>query len=156
MKKLFAFFIAIFVSMSIVPIAYARDTQYILPIAEVMKADVAKQKLNRSIKIYFGSQRYPHVIQTYGSFVSNRKTNAFAKNDVTACNWAFLSAILALQNRARVLGGNAVVNVVSYYNKNQLKHPEGFECHAGAIVAGVTMKGDVVRIADMYSTDKKK
>jgi hypothetical protein len=39
-------------------------------------------------------------------------------------------------------------NIVSYYNKKVMSSATEFECHAGAIMAGVALKGDFVKIAD--------
>ena len=126
----------------------ARDTKYLLPIAVAMEVKDAKDKLDGSIKFFFGNQPTPQVITKLGTDVSNRKTNAFGKSDEKACNWAFLSAMVALEKRAQQLGANAVVNVVSYYKKDVMSSATEFECHAGALIAGVALKGDFVKIAE--------
>jgi uncharacterized protein YbjQ (UPF0145 family) len=87
-------------------------------------------------------------VTNLGTDVSNRKTNAFGKSDEKACNWAFLSAMIALEKRAKQLGANAVVNIVSYYRKVEMSSMTDFECHAGAVIAGVALKGEFVKIAD--------
>jgi uncharacterized protein YbjQ (UPF0145 family) len=56
--------------------------------------------------------------------------------------------MIALDKRAKQLGANAVVNIVSYYQKVEMSSPTEFECHAGAVIAGVALKGDFVTIAD--------
>ncbi len=56
--------------------------------------------------------------------------------------------MIALQKRAKQLGANAVVNIISYYKKVPMSSTTEFECHAGAIIAGVALKGDFVKIAD--------
>lgn len=126
--------------------AYPRDTKHILPIAAAMATKDADEKLEGSVKFFFGKQEYPKVIAKFGSDVSNRKTNAFGKSDEKACNWAFLSAMIALERRAKQLGANAVVNIVSYYRKVEMSSMTDFECHAGAVIAGVALKGDFVKI----------
>jgi uncharacterized protein YbjQ (UPF0145 family) len=128
--------------------SHARDTKYLLPIAAALEVREAKDRLDGSIKFYFGDQTTPPIITKLGSDVSNRKTNSFGKSDENACNWAFLSAIVALEGRARELGANAVVNIVSYYKKDVMSSTTEFECHAGAIIAGVALKGDFVKIAE--------
>ena len=128
--------------------AYARDTKHLLPIEIAMETKDAQEKLEGSVKFYFGDQPPPQVVTVLGSDVSNRKTNAFGKSDETACNWAFLSAMVALQTRAQQMGANAVINIVSYYNKRVMSSATEFECHAGAIIAGVALKGDFVKIVD--------
>ena len=126
----------------------ARDTKYLLPIAVAMEVKDAKDKLDGSIKFFFGDQPTPPVIAKLGSDVSNRKTNAFGKSDEKACNWAFLSAMVALEKRAQQLGANAVINIVSYYQKAVMSSATEFECHAGAVIAGVALKGDFVKISE--------
>ena len=129
--------------------AHSRDTKLLLPIATAMEgAKNAKEKLSGSVKFFFGNQPYPKVLTKLGSDVTNLKTNAFGKSDETACNWVFLSAMIALDKRAKQLGANAVVNIVSYYQKVEMSSPTEFECHAGAVIAGVALKGDFVTIAD--------
>ena len=126
----------------------ARDTKHLLPIAVAMEAKDAQDELDGSVKFYFGDQPPPQVVTVLGSDVSNRKTNAFGKSDEKACNWAFLSAMVALEKRAQQMGANAVINIVSYYNRKVMSSATEFECHAGAIIAGVVLKGDFVKIAD--------
>jgi uncharacterized protein YbjQ (UPF0145 family) len=128
--------------------AHARDTRHLLPIAVAMEVKDAQDKLDGSVKFYFGDQPPPQVLTNLGSDVSNRKTNAFGKSDEKACNWAFLSAMVALEKRAQQMSANAVINIVSYYNKKVMSSATEFECHAGAIIAGVALKGDFVKLAD--------
>jgi uncharacterized protein YbjQ (UPF0145 family) len=126
----------------------ARDTKYLLPIGVAMEVKDAKDKLDGSIKFFFGNQPTPPVVTKLGTDVSNRKTNSFGKSDEKACNWAFLSAMVALEKRAQQLGANAVINIVSYYKKDVMSSATEFECHAGALIAGVALKGDFVKIAE--------
>lgn len=70
------------------------------------------------------------------------------KSDQKACQWAFLSAMATLQDRAIKEGGNAVVNIHSYYYKKTFSSSTEFECGAGTVMSGVTMVGDVVKLAE--------
>ena len=126
--------------------AQARDTEYSLSIAEVMADGEARNKLGNDVTFYFSGQATPPVVKSFGEFVTNRKTNSFGKPDVAACRWAMLSALIQLRDRAKELGGNAVINVVSYYKKNTTQSSTDYVCHAGAIVAGVALKGTVALI----------
>jgi uncharacterized protein YbjQ (UPF0145 family) len=126
----------------------ARDTKHLLPIAAALEVKDAKDKLDGSIKFFFGDQTTPPVLTKLGTDVSNRKTNAFGKSDEKACYWAFLSAMVALEKRAQQLGANAVINIVSYYKKEVMSSVSQFECHAGALIAGVALKGDFVKISE--------
>ena len=138
---------ALFVSLSLCAASVqARDTTHYLSIKEAI--EVAKsQGLGDDIKLYFGDQQYPPVEATLTKGIStNKKTNAANKTDQVACNWAMHSALLQLQLAARNMGGNAVVNIESYYKKNVFRSKDQFECHAGGIMAGVALRGDVVRL----------
>lgn len=128
--------------------AHARDTKLMLPIDNAMAIKDTAEKTTGTVRFFFGDQPHPKVLQKMGDDTSNRKTNAFGKSDDKACNWAFLSSLIALEKRAEQLGANAVININSYYNKQEVSDPAQFECHAGAIMAGVALKGDFVKIAD--------
>lgn len=128
--------------------ASARDTKYLLPISAALEIKDPKTKLDGSVKFFFGDQETPKIIAKLGTDVTNLKTNAVGKSDEAACNWVFYSAMLQLERRAKQLGANAVVNIVSYYQKNVMSSATEFECHAGAVIAGVALKGEFVKIPE--------
>jgi uncharacterized protein YbjQ (UPF0145 family) len=125
--------------------AAARDDRITFPLAEAMSTPEAQGKLDGSVKFYFSGQPTPSAQQTYGTFTSNKKTNAFNKSDKEACEWAFLSAMIALQDRAKREGGNAVVDIHSVYRNNEFKSATEYECGAGKVMAGVALRGTVVK-----------
>lgn len=147
MKVLISMFMAVIVVL-VSGNAMARDDRNMWSISEAMGTEDAKQKLNKNIRFYFGDQSHPKIIKNYGEYMSNKKTNAFNKTDERACQWNFLSAMLSFQDRALRMGGNAVVNIRSYYKKNSISSQAEFECGSGAFVSGVTFLGDVVQIAE--------
>lgn len=146
-RRIFRLILVAGVLATVLPVQ-ARDTKYLLPLKAALEVKDAEEKLDGSIKFYFGNQETPKIVSKLGTDVSNRKTNAVGKSDEKACNWAFLSAMIALEKRAKQLGANAVVNIVSYYKKDVMSSATEFECHAGAVIAGVALKGDFVKVAD--------
>jgi uncharacterized protein YbjQ (UPF0145 family) len=144
-KLLLSVTVAAAVTAAIAP-AQARDTKHMLPIANAMAANDAKNRLGDSVKFYFGDQPTPAIVERLGSDKTSQKTNSFGKSHETACNWAFLSAMLRLQQRAQELGANAVVNIVSNYKNVEVSSATEFECHDGALMTGVALKGDFVKI----------
>ncbi|MCB1855511.1 MAG: excinuclease ABC subunit A [Halieaceae bacterium] len=124
----------------------ARDDKMMYSIESAMSTAAAKQKLDRGFTYKFGDQPHGKIVSNHGEFMSNKKTNAFGKSDKEACEWVFLSAMLSFQDRIAKEGGNAVVNIRSYYKKNEISSSTEFECGAGAIMAGVTFLGDVVTL----------
>ncbi|HBO37526.1 MAG TPA: excinuclease ABC subunit A [Pasteurellaceae bacterium] len=120
-----------------------RDTTHYLPIDEALKSPKAAEVLNPKVKLYFGKQASGKVVSA--GLVTNRKTNAANKTDKEACEWAFLSAVKQLQDRAVEVGATKVSNIISFYKKNPYKSTTQYECHAGNLIGGVALKGDIVR-----------
>lgn len=128
-------------------ISQARDTALYLPFDKVVKQMQAEKKLDGSVKFYLaGTQPRGKTKVISASAVTNKKTNAFNKTDEAACEWALQSALLTLQDAARKVNANAVTNIVSYYKKNERRDAATYECHAGAVIAGVALKGDLSRV----------
>lgn len=147
MKKLLSMVVFGVVVAATAPVQ-ARDTAVMMPIAEAMSANSAKDRLGDSVRFYFGKQATPQVLNKIISDQTNLKTNAFGKSAVTSCNWVFLSAMLSLKKRAEEVGANAVVNIVSNYHNVEMSSETEFECHDGALMSGVALKGDFVKVAD--------
>jgi len=144
MKKILSLILltSLFVSSQ----AFSRDTKHLFSIEAAINSEAFKEKLDPNIEFFFGDQSHSAISQSMGNFVSNKKTNAFGKSDKKACEWVLLSALLSFQDRIKAEGGNAVINLESYYKKNSFHSETEYECHAGAIIAGVALRGDVVRL----------
>jgi hypothetical protein len=147
MKQLATFLLTIALMLGFSAVE-ARDDIQNFSIEDALARGEKEGVLDSSIQLYFGDQEHPAVDENHGEYTSNKKTNAFGKSDLKACQWAFLSAMISLQERAVREGGNAVINIRSYYKKNDLVSATEFVCGAGAAVAGVTMIGEVVKLAE--------
>jgi hypothetical protein len=123
--------------------ADARDERLKMPIAAAMESEEAKEKLGTEVKFFFGSQTAPKAERTFGTFTSNKKTNFANKSDEEGCKIAFLSAMIALRDRALREGGNAVVNIHSVYKNAPFHSETEYECGAGKIMGGVALRGTV-------------
>jgi len=134
--------------LALVPaVSQARDTALYLPFQKVVDEMSAAKKLDGSVKFYLaGVQPRGKVTVVSPSAVTNKKTNAFNKTDTEACEWALQSALLTLQEAAKKVGANAVVNLASFYKSNERKDPVTYECHSGAIIAGVALRGDLAKV----------
>lgn len=139
-------FAALAVLLAAAPSAFARETRLELPLNELVNSEQARAAgLDGSVRFYLAGQNVS-VASRMRSDVANRKTNAANKSDEEACRWVALTALVALQNKAKKLGANAVVDIVSYYKKNEFRSASKYECHAGAFVAGVALKGTYARV----------
>ncbi len=145
MKKLIACSLLAF---ALTPAAQARDTVLHIPLADVIAMPEAQGKLDGSVKFFLSGQKTPKVLQKLDTDSSNQKTNGVGKSDEFGCKWAALSALVAFQNSAKQRGANAVVDLVSYYKKNETKNDTTIECHAGSFVIGVALKGNYAKIAN--------
>ncbi|MEP9318712.1 excinuclease [Pseudomonas sp. LABIM340] len=131
---------------SIPGISQARDTTLHLPFDEVVAEAVKAGRLDGSVKFYLaGNPAGDKLSVVQSGAITNKKTNAFNKSDEEACRWALQSALITLQDSAKKAGATAVTNIVSYYKRNEFKDAKQFECHAGAVIAGVALKGDYAK-----------
>ncbi|MEQ8326458.1 hypothetical protein [Parvibaculum sp.] len=128
--------------------ARAADDVFMMPVKPALETPNAKEKLDGSVSFYFGDTPHPKVLENYGEFVSNKKTNAFAKSDAETCQHVVLSNFIEFQERAQSLGGNAVINIKSYFRRNEVKDDSRYECHVGFLMSGVALKGEVVKLAE--------
>jgi uncharacterized protein YbjQ (UPF0145 family) len=127
--------------------ASAADTMVRLPIAGAMSVNDAEKRLDAGVKFYFAGQPTPTVLTKITTDKTSQRTNGFGKSTEKACNWVFLSAMLALQKRAQELGANAVINIVSNFNNVEMASATEFECADGNLMAGVALKADFVKVA---------
>ena len=142
MKKIFLAIAAMLFSLQ----ASARNDVLSIDIQAALDTPAAQQKLNKGVKFYFGKTSHPKVKRAYGEVSTSKKTNAFGKSDIEACQWVFLSAMIALQDAAVRQGANAVVDIKSNYQNNPVSDKNSFQCGAGNILAGVALKGKVVKL----------
>jgi len=124
----------------------ARDDIADYSVAEAMAVDKISSAIGGGVDFYFGEQKHPKVAQQLGEFKSNKKTNAFGKSDKAACQWAFASALKTFKQRAIKEGGDAVINIRSNYKGRLTSNETTFQCGAGAIIAGVALVGEVVKL----------
>lgn len=128
--------------------AMARDDVIQMPIHDAMVMPDAQQKLDGSVKFFFGDAPHPTILQSFATLVANEKTNSVNKTALHACQWAFLSALVKFQKRAEQLGANAVVNIHSYYKRQDVSSDTAIQCHDGFLMTGVALRGDFVKLAD--------
>lgn len=147
MKKTIAVAALLAVSLTASFSASAEDKMIKFPIAGAMAVNDAQQRLGDTVKFYFADQPTPKVASKITSDKTSQRTNGFGKSSEKACNWVFLSAMLALQKRATEVGADAVINIVSNFKDQEFASQTEFECADGAIMAGVALKGDFVKLA---------
>lgn len=126
--------------------AQARDDRNMYPMADALASVEAKNKLDPSITLQFGNQKTGLIEKEFGEWKTNKKTNGFNKSDKEACEWAFLSAVLELQERAKKEGGNAIIYIKSNYKGTETVSDTEYMCGSGVLMSGVAFKGTVVKL----------
>ena len=131
--------IAALITATIATSANARNDRVKFDIQPLLDSGKAKNAL-MDVPLYFGDNKPGGITKTYGEVSTNKKTNAFMKSDKEACEWAMLSALKALQERAVREGMNAVVNITSNYKNVPFKSKTQYECGAGNVWQALLLK----------------
>lgn len=127
--------------------AYAADSHVKYPIKDAMEIEKVKNLFEDDISFYWGNSSHGKVTKKFGSFKTSKRTNGFGKARNQACGWAMASALVALRDRARKEGGNAVINIVSNIKNHEESSQSEYSCLAGKVVVNVALKGDVVTLS---------
>jgi uncharacterized protein YbjQ (UPF0145 family) len=124
----------------------AADQILMMPIKAALDSVDGRAMIEGDVKFFFGKNRPVRIAHQYGNFITNNKARVFGRSTGEACNLTFLNALEDLQKKARSVGGNAVIGVVSYFRRREVSSDDSYECNLGAVVAGVALKGDLVKV----------
>ena len=138
--------VSLFVALSMggVVAAQAADKMHDYNFQDAVSRAVADGTLDGSVKFYLAGTKSGGKMIEQGA-VTNKKTNGFAKSAESSCDHVLRSALIQLQNTAKEKGANAVTNIVSYYKANETKSTTTYQCAKGTALAGVALKGDLVK-----------
>lgn len=137
-------FLATVLSAGCIASVQAGDNTHNFDFNTAVQSAIADGTLDGSVKFYLKGTKSGGKVLEQG-IVTNQKTNGFGKSAEKSCDWVLRSALLQLDKAAKARGANAVTNIVSYYKKNETSSTSTYECHKGTAVAGVALKGDIVK-----------
>jgi len=126
--------------------ADARETRHKFSIEAALAKAQASGQLAPGIKLFFGKQKHAKPKAQLGPTRTSKRTNFFNKTDQEACDWAFLSSMIALSRYAQRVGGNAIVNIRSNYRDIEFSSETEYECGAGNVTGGTAFVGEVVKL----------
>ena len=148
MQKIISLSVAFGILICTALSAQARNETFMLPIDAALKATTFAPKPDGSIKFYFGKQATPAVQELIHTDIISKKVRFSGTADVAACNEALVSSLTELQERTKKMSGNAVINIVSYYQNTEMSSETRFECHAGSFSVILFLKADIAKVAD--------
>ena len=133
----------------------ARDDVMHMAFQDVLNSPPAKERLDGTVRFYLAGAKTPKIVKKLNGNVSNlinsdesnQKTNGANKSAEESCQLVAMSALLSFQEHAKRLGMNAVVDIESYYKKITYTSPTEYECHVGALITSVTLKGAYAQVA---------
>ena len=141
MKKLS---LLLMLSVGTIVSVHAADDMHAFNFQDAVNRAVADGVLDSSVKFYLAGTKSGGKLLEEG-VVTNKKTNGFAKSAESSCDRVLRSALIQLQKAAQDKGANAVTNIVSYYKAHETKSTTTYECAKGTAMAGVALKGNLVK-----------
>jgi hypothetical protein len=146
--RLLHFTAALVAVTALLPSAHARDEQLLFGIDEALASPAGKDRFDDTVQFFWGDRPYPEPVQSFGIFTSERKTFAPTQTDSGACEKAFIETLATLRDRAKEVGGNAVVDIKSIYKNREFRSDTQYECRAGYVVTGVSLEGRIVKLPE--------
>ena len=134
------------VLLTVVSRAEARNDTYYLNNADVLN-DPAFKQLGSTVAFYFASQTPPKIAKDLGTFVGNKIAKKRGESDQQWCQEAALGALAELRDEANTRGGNAVIDIQSFWKGNVIADKTKYECHAGGTGGHISLQGKIVKLA---------
>jgi uncharacterized protein YbjQ (UPF0145 family) len=127
--------------------AFARDSEYTLPMDEVLRMPAAQRELDGSVRFYLEGQHHEAVVFTHMEETVTGKIRGSGPEEVESCKRAALRALVAYQTKAKKMGANAVIDMVGFFKEKPFISQSQFQCHAGSRTVVVVFKGTFAKVA---------
>ena len=121
----------------------AKDNWHQFSGKDAQVSKLGKDKLLPDVKLYMKGERHANVTKTLGEFKANKRSNGFGKSAQAACDTAFISALMSLQDRAKKEGGNAVIDIYTITKNKKFESVDQYSCIKGSFVTNVALMGTV-------------
>jgi uncharacterized protein YbjQ (UPF0145 family) len=127
--------------------AIARNVEYTLALDEVLRMPQAESELDGQVRFYLSGQFHSPIVMRHSEEVVTAKIRGAGEEEIETCKRAALKALVEYQRKARKMGANAIVDLVSYFDEKVFMSPAQFECHAGSRTVVVVFKGSYAKVA---------
>lgn len=127
--------------------AAAADNVLIMDPQVALSSDEFKAALGNDVAFYFIGAAKPAVKTQMEEVLINKRTTLSLGPQEANCRRALLAAFRDLKARAKKRGGDAVVNLVSFYKEHYTADSKMVECHSSSDVrAHVILRGNVAQL----------
>lgn len=144
------------IALSLIFVACGSRTTMFVDFDKVVDSKDFAEVVGNEVKFDFGSGNKANVISYKNSKRSAKigKHNAYFSNSISgkaykftefdmACGNALLKNLVVLRDYAKKVGGTKVVNIISYYKKEQRDSKDSFLCSVGKRKVDVKLKADI-------------
>ncbi|MDP6374321.1 MAG: hypothetical protein QF515_02720 [Pseudomonadales bacterium] len=136
--------LAVFVCMLVSGVVQAEERHEYFSIAKTMDSALAQSAIGEDIRLIF-DQRQPFTpVRSFGTFSANSEIGYADKTADSSCTQAFISALVSLQQRARLEGANAVLYPSTEPSSESTSASLSFRCDIGVLNTSVSLHGEVV------------
>ncbi len=135
----------LFASMAFTQTAAARDVPHMLKISDALARPDLQKAAGKVFTFKLGDESAA-VDKTFEVYVAKAKQYFRGKDEDTACLDTFAYAISLFKKRADKAGGDAVINVTSFYHGVPATSDGEFECHGGSNGVTVVLRGTIVKL----------
>ena len=139
--------LALFTLTTLASPALAADQWHKFSAKDAIAGDLGKKTLNPKIRLYMKGEQHGKVVKQLGEYKANKRSNGFGHSAQSACDRAFISALVSLQERAEREGGNAVIDIYTITKDEKFESPDQYSCIKGAFVTNVALMGTVAKLA---------
>ncbi|MEN8190862.1 MAG: hypothetical protein ABFS19_13535 [Thermodesulfobacteriota bacterium] len=122
-----------------------RDIEAKFFIEDALANPKIQQALRSEVSLYWGNQPVPANSVQMQEIKTSKRSNGIGKEDIEACQWAFASAIRALQDSARRAGGNGLMNIQSNIDNILSSSENQFDCAVGSVMVNVAFKATIIK-----------
>jgi uncharacterized protein YbjQ (UPF0145 family) len=128
--------------------SYAEDQVKHYPVKHALGSKVGKTKLLKYVRIYMKGADHPGVERRNREYKTSKRSSGANHSPQEACDVAFVSALIALQERADREGGNAVIDIYSLTKNDRYQNTDKYVCTTGRAMANVVLKGTVATLGN--------
>ncbi len=127
--------------------ASARNDTVHLSFQDLLVSPEVQAGLDGSVRFYLAGSKTPAVLEKRNVGMTSQAVNGVNKSPERGCMAAALKALQALQAKAKALGANAVIEIVSYHDKEESKSPIDYDCQDSMWLSRVSLKGVYAKVA---------